>query len=162
MPFEYGGQTWPDTTVVTEHFKVTFRAGGKDPDFPKTRYHVCYQSYREGQGMYSCAYVRDIKEVSPGVLSGTISTLREGGTRTTAYIKTLHFRNPPNLVSLGRASQEEVEYWSEVRVSVNSNQIEMPQAEPYVVPEPGFLLLLAIGVAGLWLAGWRRETRSKR
>ena len=159
MPFEYGGQTWPDTTVVTEHVRVTFKEGGKDPDLPRIHYKLCYQSYREGHDTYTCQPIREVKEVAPGMMSGLVTTLREAETRTTAYIETTYVRNPPSLFLFQSMTPEEIEHWSEVRVLPNSNQIEIPKAKPYVVPEPGLVLMLAIGVLCLATVGWRRRTQ---
>jgi hypothetical protein len=92
------------------------------------------------------------------MVRGKVTALREAQTDTNAYIETTHLRPVPRLTDILSMTPEEMAFHNE-RLVINSNQLALPTAKPYVVPEPGVTLMLVIGVLGLAVVGWLRRTQ---
>jgi len=162
MPFEYEGQTYPDTNVVSEQFQVDFRDDGRvvDPEFPLISYQLCYESFRVNVDELSCSNVTDIQDIGGGLLRGRFGTFREGETMTNAHMHvTLRREQSADIWASVNMTPEEQAILLETRVSPASNEVPMPQARMWSVPEPGLLVMLAMGVLALAVAGWRRKIR---
>lgn len=136
MPFEFGGQTWPDTNVVSERFEVIFIPS---PDHRPVRYELCYYDYRDEEPHTDvCTAVTDIVELPDGTFSGLVRTLREGDTDSPAWLEAVHTDLRPD----GTA---------EVLYSAPSNEVALPTARPWDLPEPGLVTLVTCGVIFLSL-----------
>jgi hypothetical protein len=172
MPFEYGGQTWPDTPWVIRERTVRLTHPQPDTvDALTCRYPNGQEitAYRESpvfglqRNRQTLILERDENDIFTGTLrmhlipgqpadgevrckAGTYGDNRAVLLNMNAYRawKREHPDEEPDQTIL----------WSDW-----SNSQPLGVVEPDPVPEPGLILLLAIGAVGLWIAGWRRKTR---
>jgi len=180
MPFEYGGQTWPDlppTVTRTREIRL-LHPTPDDVDAYQCRWPngEVLTAFREGrvivprQGATPSTMVM-VKDAN-GIHTGTLRMILLPGQDPAGEVrcKAGRFDYPegqgPELFydltayrmwkaanpTLGEPTRTIT--WSEW-----SNPQPLGVVEPDPVPEPAFILLLGIGLLGLCFAAWRRKTQ---
>lgn len=146
MPFEFGGQEWPDTTTVTEIFDITWQAGGDAEGMPIKTYKLCVNAGRSG-GAYDpvCEPVTDVRVLSDGRLTGKVRILREQLTESPGWLRVRHGKEQPPLHAARQMTPEQLATYAE-HVIVDSAPIPMPTARTWDVPESSLLVLLSVGI----------------
>lgn len=175
MPFEYGGQIWPDSPWVTRTREVKLLHTAPDSiDFYRCQYTngVEVLSYREDNVtiardhstfIMDAEYLEDGSGIHTGTLRMGLTPGQPGDIRCKAgSYATDEMRDIAHSASAYRQWEAEHpnETWSaEILWSDWSNSLPIGPVSPDPVPEPGVVLMLLIGVIGLWVVGWRRKTR---
>jgi len=151
MPFEYGGQTWPDSTVVTDSVSIEWIPGGSSSELPVKTFMLCFNSRRSG-GQYDpgCVPVENIQTLENGHKTGTARMLREAESSSNMWLKVRHGKAPLSLQEARRLTEEEQAAHQE-HLIVLSNEVSVHTAPAFVVPEPGVVTGLLFGIAILHL-----------
>jgi hypothetical protein len=171
MPFEYGGQTWPDTPFVSRTREIELlHETPDDVNFYKCQWTdgTNITSFRERpvwveRSSVTFVMVKDEDGSHTGTLRMALVPGQPGEIRCKAGV----YKDPEAAsIALDMTAYQTWEaahpgeqlnldvLWSEW-----SNPVPIGTVEPNPVPEPGVTLLLIAGLIGLVVMGWRRKTR---
>lgn len=171
MPYEYGGQTWPDTPWVARTRTVKLLHPSPDTiDFYRCQWTdgTDITLFREGDVMIERDQSTFI--MAKDAVNGHVGTLRmslvpgqPGDVRCKAGV----YENPVSAdiardVGAYRTWQD-ANPGEHLNLAVSwsdwSNSLPIGTVEPNPVPEPGLVIMLMVGTLGLVVAGWLRKTR---
>lgn len=167
MPFEYGGQTWPDTPWVIRYRDV--RLQHPTPDLIDG-YQCQWQdglvltAMREGNVTLDppASRTTGIYPSVDNIHSGQLYMHLIPGQPADGPVRCLAYRWEPRLVTRQQWNEWEEANPGKTPVMIKSdwsNSQPLGPVLPDPVPEIGLNLAIITGLLGLWFMSWRRRPR---